>query len=251
MKLHLSRRRLAITRRDLTIAALLLPLSAPGALAGSFSVSPLRVEMKGKERLEVLTINNGDDAPLKIQVDLKDWSQADGEDQYVDTHELLATPPVFTMAPHAQQVLRIALRRIPDATRELDYRMFLTELPPPPAEGFSGMQVALQLSLPVFVDPPGPSSATLDWRAEWQPDGSVRITASNRGNAHERVSDFDLYFGGSDHSAHVAVSRYILPQSQVSWVVKTPEGAAPHAPLEIHGHSEHGEFSSGIPEDGV
>jgi fimbrial chaperone protein len=251
MKPQNSARWLAITRLDLTIGALLLSLGAQGALAGSFSVSPLRVEMKGKERLEVLTINNGEDTPLKIQVDLKDWSQSGGEDQYADTHELLATPPVFTMPPHGQQVLRIALRRPSDAARELEYRVFLTELPPPPSEGFSGMQVALQLSLPVFVDPPVASQASLAWHAAWQSDGSVRVTATNTGNAHARVSDFELQFGSPERSAPVSVSRYILPQSQVSWLVKPPDGAAPHTSLQVQGHSDRGEFTSTVPEGGA
>lgn len=251
MNAHSSLRRLCITRPDLTIAAALLALAAPLAAAGSFSVSPLRVELKDKQRLEVLTINNAADEPLKIQVELKDWSQADGEDRYADSHDLLATPPVFSMPAHGQQVLRVALRRSADASRELDYRVFLTELPPPPPDGFSGMQVALQLSLPVFVAPPVTTQAVMAWRARWDADGSVRLTVSNSGNAHARISDFDLQFGDPAHSAPVSVSRYVLPHSEVSWSVTPPQGAAAHVPLKVQGHSDRGDFNSPVTEDGA
>jgi fimbrial chaperone protein len=233
------------------LCVLLLGAAAPAARAGNFSVSPLRVEMKGSHRLEVLTISNSDDVPLTIQVELKNWSQQGGEDQLDDTKDLLVTPPIFKMAPHGQQVVRIALRRDADPMRELDYRVLLTEIPPPPAKDFSGMQVALQLSLPIFVAPPVFEHVEMNWSAQWQADGSVLITANNSGNAHTRVTDFDVQFGSVERTAHVAVTRYVLAHSSISWTVKPPEGTPVHSALKVQGASDRGDFSAGVVDAGA
>ena len=65
----------------------------------------------------------------------------------------MATPPIFTVPPKGTQVIRVGLRRAADAQQGLSYRMFLQEVPPPPRQGLQGLQVALRLSLPVFVMP--------------------------------------------------------------------------------------------------
>lgn len=234
------------------LGAFLLLAAVPTlVVAGNFSVSPLRVEMKGSHRLEVLTITNADDAPLSVEVELKNWSQQAGLEQLDDTHELLVTPPIFKMGPHGQQVVRIALRRDADPTRELDYRVLLTEIPPPPSKDFSGMQVALQLSLPIFVAPPVAEHSELNWSAQWQADGTVLITASNSGNAHTRVTDFDVQFGSADRTSHVGVTRYVLPQSSVSWIVRPPAGIDAHVPLRVQGAGERGEFAAGVSDAGI
>jgi len=244
-------RSISITCRTRRLSLALLVAGVPLAVAaGDFSVSPLRVEMKGTHRLEVLTISNADDAPLTIQVELKQWTQHAGEDILEDTHDLLVTPPIFKMPPHGTQVVRIALRRDADPLRELDYRVLLTEIPAPPAKDFSGMQVALQLSLPIFVAPPVVEDSDLGWSAQWLADGSVRITANNSGNAHTRVTDFVLQFDDPERSAHVAVSHYVLPQSTVSWTVKPPEGIGPHTALKVHGTGDGGEFTADVQDSG-
>ncbi|MGA3158504.1 MAG: fimbria/pilus periplasmic chaperone [Steroidobacteraceae bacterium] len=248
MNLYQGLRRISITCSVLCGAAL---LGAAPSRAGNFSVSPLRVEMKGSHRLEVLTITNADDAPLSIQIELKNWTQQAGEEQLDETHDLLVTPPIFRMAPHGQQVVRIALRRDADPLRELDYRVLLTEIPAPPSKDFSGMQVALQLSLPIFVAPPVFEHSELNWTAKWLADGTVQISASNSGNAHTRVTDFDVQFGSENRATHVGVTRYVLPQSSVSWIVKPPEGSEIHSALKVRGASDRGDFSAGVTDAGA
>jgi fimbrial chaperone protein len=233
------------------LGATLLGAVPSTAHAGNFSVSPLRVEMKGARRLEVLTIVNSDDAPLTIQVELKSWSQQSGQEQLDDTHELLVTPPIFKMGPHGQQVVRIALRRDADPTRELDYRVLLIEIPAPLSKDFSGMQVALHVSLPIFVAPAGAEHSELSWSAQWQADGTVQVTVNNAGNAHTRVTDFDVQFGSADRTTHVGVARYVLPQSSVSWIVKPPEGIEAHSALRVQGAGDRGQFSAGVSDAGA
>src|SRR5215469_11000812 len=127
-------------------------LAAAGpAAASSISVAPIRVELSGTKRTAVLTVRNADDAPVVVQARPVAWSQRDGEDQLDDTHDLVVTPPLFTVPGKGQQVLRVALLRDADATRELDYRLVLSEVPSSVTPDITGLRVALRITLPVFV----------------------------------------------------------------------------------------------------
>jgi CBS domain containing-hemolysin-like protein len=41
----------------------------------------------------------------------------------------------------------------PDPVNEIAYRLVLDEIPPPPEPGFKGLQVALKINFPIFVQP--------------------------------------------------------------------------------------------------
>ncbi len=215
------------------------------ASAGTFSISPIRVELGAAQRTAVLTVHNEEDRPAVVQVTALAWKQAGGEDQTESTRDLLVTPPVFTIAPNADQVLRVALRGQPDPARELDYRLLLAEVPGPPEQGFTGLRLALRLSLPVFVTP-AHVAPQLEWRLERADDGTLSLVAENKGNQHLQLSDFRLRFGDDAHAMRVGVMRYVLPGSRVSWPVTLPEGADLAAPLSVQGSSDQGAFEASV-----
>ena len=220
--------------------------AAASAAAGDFSIAPVRVELQGAQRTAVVTVHNNDAAPLLIQVSTLSWAQQAGEETYGATREILATPPVFTLPPQGEQIVRIALRREPEAARELAYRVLLAEVPQPVVENFTGLQVALRLSLPVFVKAAAPAAASMAWRAQWQADGTLEVNATNRGQSHLQVTDFDLKFGGIDQTAHAATSRYVLPDSTVSWRLTPPAGVARDATIAVHYWSDQGDFQADV-----
>jgi fimbrial chaperone protein len=232
-----------VSNRNFRVAILWLAGTA-SALAGSFGVSPLRAELKGAHRMEVLTITNSADTPLEVQVQAVAWSTHDGEDQLEPTREILVTPPIFKVAAHGQQVVRVALRREPAPDRELDYRVLLTEIPPPATDEFSGAQVALRLSLPVFVAAAGPAQEHLQWRTRWTGDAEVELTAENTGNAHLKVIDFDAGFAAGAATAHVPVTRYVLPGATATWTFKAPEGVRRNSAVHLTGTSDRGAFTA-------
>jgi fimbrial chaperone protein len=230
-----------------TVTAWMLMLAAAGpAAAGTFSIAPVRIELAGAQRTAVLTVHNDDAAPLVLQVAALNWAQAAGEENYAATRELLATPPVFTLPPKGEQIVRVALRRDPDATRELDYRLLLAEVPQPADKNFTGLRVALRLSIPVFVKAASPAPAALAWRAQWQADGQLAVSASNSGQTHQQVSDFTLHFAGADGTARGVVSRYVLPGSTVTWKIAPPAGVARASAMSIRGASDQGDFQADV-----
>ena len=200
--------------------------------------------------MEVITVHNDEDSAVVVQIRLVSWTQDAGGEQYADTHELLATPPVFTLAAKGEQIVRVALRRDIDPARELDYRLIFQEVPQPHTAQFNGLNVALRVSLPVFVKPPHPVQADVAWQGRWADDGSMLLDASNRGTAHLQVIDFELHCGAAAEGARASATRYVLPASSVSWTLKPPPDTDHNAACTVHGFSDQGEFSAEVARAG-
>jgi fimbrial chaperone protein len=106
-----------------------------------------------------------------------------------------------------------------DAQRELSYRLILTEVPSSAEPGFSGLTVALRLSLPVFIAPQAPAEADLQWTASRSVDGHLALTARNAGEAHVRLLNFSLApVSGSAPALEKSAAAYVLPGQARTWV---------------------------------
>lgn len=193
------------------------------AIAGSFQVSPVSATLTRGQPVSALTVRNAGTEPAVIQLEAMAWSQSDGKDQFAPAPDILATPPIFTIAPGGSQVIRVGSRQ-PPGTTERAYRLFLREVPPPPTPGFSGLRMNLQISLPVFVQQDVTTAALqLEWRAEQTAAGQTRIQVINRGQTHARLSSFTLFAGSANKPVsmedHVV---YVLPGATHDWLLNTP-----------------------------
>src|SRR5450631_2234322 len=205
------------------------------ANAGSFQVSPIRIELSGAQRTGVLTIRNDLPDPVVLQIELSEWSQRDGEDVYTATSDLLATPPIVTIAGGREQVFRVGLRRAPDPTRELAYRVFLQEVVPPPAPDFKGLQVALRVGVPAFVKPVAPGAKPIaSWTGRMTPEGKLAVAVRNSGNAHVQVIDLKLTAVGSDTVvASTERMSYLLADQSREWLLDL-KSALPAGVTRLH-----------------
>lgn len=196
--------------------------AAATATAGSFEVNPIRVELSSSARTAAVMVRNTSRDSMVVQVSVNAWRQENGQDVLMPTNEVLASPPIATIPAGAEQVVRIGLRRAPDSQRELSYRMFLQEVPPPPQPGFQGLQVALRVGLPVFVQPmSGPAKAALVWDARLRPDNTVRLKLQNEGTGHLQISDLDMYLPHENEpvASHSSLA-YVLPGQSREWDLK-------------------------------
>jgi|ERR1022692_749722 fimbrial chaperone protein len=210
------------TSKAAAAVALFLLTYAEIVAAGSFQVNPIRVDMGAGVTTAALSIRNDGDEPVVVQLSVLAWGQETGTDTYAATNEALVTPPIATIAAGAQQIVRVGLRRAPDPRRELAYRLFVQEVPPPPKPGFNGLQVALRVSLPVFVAPLTPPSRQLAWSARTEGDDAIRLTVRNSGNTHVQISDFQLLLAGEDAPlAHEALLAYALAGQSREWLLKS------------------------------
>ena len=211
-------------KTDFCLVVCAFALLIPGlSRAAGWEIDPVRVELSPEQQTAAITIKNGSDQPTSIQIQAVEWSQIQGKDVYKPTKELLASPPIVTIAPKGEQIIRVALRRQADASNELTYRISLQELPPQPAPGFMGVQVALRVSLPVFVQSQkGKAMPKAVWNISRMPDNKLKVSVRNNGNAHIQISDFALYVPGvaqaiTDESG----SSYVLAGQMHEWVLPT------------------------------
>lgn len=197
-------------------------LTFSAAQAGSFMVDPTRIELGPGQLSATLTIRNDGREPAVIRVEARAWAQQGEQDLYEPSKEILVTPPIITVPPGADQIVRIALRRPLDPLKELSYRIFLQEVPPPPQPGFSGLQVALRISLPVFAKPGEGIAAKANWKVAYQAkEHALRVGLVNTGNAHLQLQEFRLSAPGNDNVVALQqTSLYLLPGKSHDWLIK-------------------------------
>jgi fimbrial chaperone protein len=231
--------------RALLFTTVMALVAGRDACGGAFAVAPIRVELRAGATAGELTVHNETGSSTLIQVRAVEWTQsASGEDQYADTRDLLVTPPVFTLPAGGEQILRVALRRAPDAGRELTYRLFIQEVPPSANPEQRQLTMALRISLPVFVAPAARTAADVEWSTQWQGDGRLLVQARNRGAAHIQLTDFDLQAAEGSAVPGSRAVRYLLPGIAARWTVDMPAGLDHGTALRVRGHGDLGEFTA-------
>ena len=236
------------TARRLALAALAsLAFVSATVGAGSFQVNPIRVELGRGASSAAITVRNDGDDPVVVQASVMAWTQSDGQDVYNVTTEALITPPVMTIAPGAEQILRVGLRRTADPQRELAYRIYLQEVPPPPSPGFSGLQVALRIGLPLFVAPVAPASRRLEWSARIAPGGALVLAARNTGSAHVQVTDVELSAPRGERVARESSLVYVLPGQTHEWsLALPPDKDKPAGELRLKALTDAGDVDTAV-----
>ena len=210
--------------KKLVILALLAGAAWP-LWAATFNVSPIRVGLSAQRPIVPLSVRNEGDEPMVVQVQVVRWSQNNGEDVYDSTNDILATPPIVTVPPHGTQIVRVGLRRGVDPERELSYRVYLAEVPAPPAADATRVHVALRIGLPVFVGSPAAPKPALAWKVVSGDDGIAMLRVKNDGKAHAQVANVRLLSGADRQPlARYPSPAYVLPGSAQEWRLQLEPG---------------------------
>jgi fimbrial chaperone protein len=190
--------------------------------AASWNVEPIRVELTSEQTTSAITITNDGDQATSIQAQVVAWSQVEGKDIYTPTKELIISPPIFTINPKQEQIVRVALRKQSELTGEITYRINLQELPTQALTNTSAVQVALRVSLPIFIQmQKGIAVPKMVWHVERLNDNTLVVNLRNQGNAHVQITDLALYLPGTElQIANETVSSYVLSGQGHQWQLK-------------------------------
>jgi fimbrial chaperone protein len=217
------------------------------AYAGSIAVNPVRVVLSATQTTGALVVRNSGAEPSVVQLQIVSWSQQDGKDVYVPTKDLLGTPPIFTVPPGGSQTVRVGLRQRTDGNTEGAYRLIMQEVPPPPKPEFRGLQVALRLSVPVFVTPAVAPSSTLAWQANLTSQGDLKVSAANTGNTHVQVLRYKLSSSGAELStATPAEAAYVLPGQRREWNMRFTSAPAAGSTVRIDAQTDAGDMQADV-----
>lgn len=204
----------------------------PVALAGSFSVTPVRIFMSVRDRATAVTVRNDSDDPVVLQADINTWQQsADGADQLKLTDELVLSPPILKMAPRSRQVVRLARLAPPDLSRQVTYRFILREvpeaLPPKPSVQIT---IALALSMPVFITPPG-AKREVSCNIAGVEGKSIGVRCSNSGTAYAQIREAEILRSDKKIGGFQG-GTYILPGAAVT-LAADAETAPSSGPVKV------------------
>lgn len=199
--------------------------SAPMAGPAVLSIAPLRVEIEGGGAGATVRLTNASDRALPVQARLFAWSQADGEDVYAPSSELVVSPSIASIPPGQTQIVRV-LRRGAASPGEKRFRLAVDQLPDPALTRPGTAQTRIRFTLPVFVDREKAQPAAFAWRI-----ANDRIELENQGGATARVLDISVT-AADGHTVPVERNalRYVLGKSTIAWPL---EGGCSLGPVRV------------------
>ncbi len=197
------------------LAALLLLAAAQAACGASVSINPVRLNLGAQQPVGSLSLTNQGSEPVVMQLDVAAWSQTDGNDIDTPTDEVLATPPMVSIAPGATQLVRVGLRHPASSTQERSYRLFLQEIPNQVSANTATLQFRLRFAVPVFVPSGENANPTLVWDAT-ENNGELVVRAHNASSRHVQVISMSTRAGDANVLTAAAPS-YVLPGQTRTW----------------------------------
>ena len=203
----------------LLLAALVSPASPAAAI--DLQVNPVRVNVMPDQGAAELRLDNEDVKPVAVRVTALRWTQPDGSDHNEATRDLVVSPPIFTLAPGARQLIRIGFRnRTPGAA----YRLIVEEIPGPKASG-TGISVALKLDLPLYVIARDGATPAVSWAARRGSRDTLIVEGRNSGDLHARVLAVEARDAKGQVLGKTEAMGVILPSSSRIWTLGGKAGA--------------------------
>jgi fimbrial chaperone protein len=213
----------------LRLAALAAMIAFAGhAAAASLQVAPTSVVLHPTRKAEAVWLSNtGESEPVRAQVRVFEWTQADGEDRLNPTRDIVISPPMIELAPGARQLVRVIRTGALPTDAEASYRILVDEVPGERDGEQPGLQFLLRYSIPVFVLPAqedGDSEVTYALSSRLgQRDGKPVLVVGNAGRLHAQIADLAYVdAAGTRHELLVGLVGYVLPGRTMQWELPAP-----------------------------
>jgi fimbrial chaperone protein len=219
----------------LVTTATVLPAAS---LASSLQIAPVNIDVPAPGAASKVTIANGGSEQLNAQIRVFRWVQNKGNDELVETRDVIASPPALKIGAGKKSVIRVVrVNKVP-AQSEESYRLIVDEVPDKPKSGQRGVGFAIRYSLPVFFSKPG-EETTLNWTASVS-GGKLVLKAANAGGRHARLAGLKVVgSNGKSVSFGNGLSGYVLGQSSKVWTAKS-QSIAPGSQVRIIAQGEDG-----------
>lgn len=204
------------------LAAALLIACDPAGASG-LQVAPVGLEFAASSTAQGVWLTNTGNDVLRAQVRVFHWTQADGKDVLTPTPGLVASPPMLSLQPGAQQLVRVIRAGASAAGSNEDaFRLLIDELPQPEKEEKSSVRYILRYSVPAFVESADSQNAApvLTWSLQ-RDGGGIALAVRNAGTRHAQLSDVGLQpDGGKTIALSNGLLGYVLAGSTMRWPLK-------------------------------
>lgn len=120
--------------------------------AASLRVSPVRLEASAAQPTTTLRVWNTDKAAVKIQVRVFRWTRKNGEDILTPTKDVVVSPPISSLKPGAENLIRIVRVATTPITEREAYRVLVDQLPDPKAQKAGVVNVLVRHAIPLYFE---------------------------------------------------------------------------------------------------
>jgi fimbrial chaperone protein len=218
------------------------------AEATQLRVEPVLLELNAPAAAGALTLRNDGDVAVAVQTRIYRWSQVAGRESLDPTTDVVASPPIVTLAPHADYTVRIVRTLNQPVHGEESYRILVDQLPDARRETQSSVAIVIRQSIPIFVRAPQVSKATVSWSLTQDRDG-IAVTADNAGDERLRIASLRLRdTAGSTVGFGDGLVGYVLGRSSMRFTVpKPPAGFGVRGPVLITAMSQTGTIRAEVP----
>lgn len=175
---------------------LLLPI---GAVAGGFTVAPIKVFIKGAKKSAVIKVTNDGGQEAGLQMSAVAWGQDEaGGNIFEETKDIIFFPKITRVKAGETKTIRIGYQGAAGAN-EKTYRIFIQELASAKS-ALDSLGFTVKMTVPIFIAPTrAVAERSLDSVA--LAGGRALIEFKNSGNAHtvvNKVSAIGLDKGGKE-----------------------------------------------------
>ncbi|MFJ3054703.1 molecular chaperone [Herbaspirillum sp. NPDC087042] len=206
------------------------------ALASNFEIAPVVLELSSSRTAGVVKIVNNDNHVVSLQIRAFDWNQVDSKDDLQPTQNLIISPPVFSLAPGASQVIRVVSKQAA-GNSEIAFRLLIDEIPSA-AEGAT-INFKFRISMPVFIAANGQAKTQLDYQL--RAGKPARLQVLNTGNRRSRLLDLMLTLpNGKTIKAPAGSNPYTLAGVTRQYVIDTETPLATGSKVKLSANSDTG-----------
>lgn len=205
------------------VLAAVLTLSAP-ATAATLRVSPILVE-GGADAETGITLRNLEPRPMTVQVRVFRWRLRDGRDDLEPTDDVVASPPIVTVAPSEDYQVRLQRVREGEPRGEESYRVVVDELPNPNRQRNGSVAVVLRYVVPAFYTALDAAQPRLAWSLGTRNNRPV-LRATNTGDRRIQVDDLEVRTGKGVTSVQKGLAGYVLGHSEREWALPSGLGSS-------------------------
>jgi fimbrial chaperone protein len=215
------------------------------AMAASIRVAPTSLTLTSPANAGTFTLRNDGELPINVQVRPFRWRQQNGRDELEPTRDIVASPPMHRLEPGVDYVVRIVRLAKSTVASEEAYRLLIDELPDPARRRNGNVSMLLRYSVPLFFTRPAAVPADIAWHLEQGRDG-IRLSASNYGERHLRVSNLKIRLPGQVLPVRDGLVGYVLGRSQTQWTFPVRLPALAAREIELSGETSEGGFNVAV-----
>ena len=225
------------------ICASIVSLYSLSSLAASLQVAPISVAFSPQEKAKEIWLTNTSERPIRAQTRVLIWSQVAGQDQVNPTRDLVASPSITEIKAGEQQLIRI-IRIAPQNTAvEQTYRLLIDELPSSgQADAQTGLQLLLQYSIPVFIQPTDSiamrNGLTLLNQVNFQYQNQ-QLIVTNNAKSHIRISELTYINPNGERIPLInGLVGYALAGQSMRWDIPESKKILPNGKFEARINSD-------------